>query len=255
MSMTKTITALSFARHGAKFWRKYTSYSFAARTQLAPLTAAELLKAVHALPICFCRKGTRFFLAGLLSPVPDDNYFVVPDGKWMGGYVPACFRGHPFSLAQVDGQTALCVDESSGLITDTEGESLFNADEQISDPVAQVLKFLQTVAQNRVATQQGVDALAAAEVLVEWPVKMSVKGKDIQLSGIYRIDEAKLAALPDNMFLGLRKTVALAIAYAQLFSMGNVGILHKLAEVRAKMAKPDGPNIETLMKNDDIFRF
>lgn len=253
--MTQTFTALSFERHGAKFWRRFKSYDFAAKTQLAPLAAAELHKAVHALPICFGRKDTRFYLAGLLSPKAEENYFVGPDGRWLGAYVPACFRGHPFSLADVEGQATLCVDESCGLITDAEGEPLFNADGRISDPVAQTLKFLQTVEQNRTITRQGVDALAAAGVLAEWPVKMSVKAEDILVSGIYRIDEARLANLPDDTFLGLRKTLALAIAYAQLFSMGNIGILNKLAEVRAKMVKPDGPDIETLMKNDDMFRF
>lgn len=255
MSMTQQFTPLSFERHGAKFWRRFKSYGFASKTQLAPLAAAELLKAVHALPICFCCKGTRFFLAGLLSPVPDDNYFVAPDGKWAGGYVPACFRGHPFSLSLVQGQTTLCVDDASGLITDTEGEPFFTDDEQISAPVAQVLKFLQTVAQNRAITQQGVDALAAARVLAKWPVKVSVKGEDVQVSGIYRIDEAKLANLPDDLFLGLRKTVALAIAYAQLFSMGNIRILNHLAKIRQQAKPLDGPDLDNLLKNNDMFRF
>jgi len=250
-----TIVPLSPERHAGKYWKRFTSYDFAVKTQLAPLTAAELAKAVHAMPLCFARNETRFYLAGLLSPKPSENWFVGPDGHWLGGYVPACFRGHPFILAEVQGQTVLCVDESCGLISDTGGESFFNADGQVFPSVSKVLAFLQAVKQNHNATQSGVDALAEAGVLAEWPIKIGLEGETIQLTGLYRIDEARLAALNDSAFLGLRKTLALAIAFAQLFSMGNIVVFSHLAKMRQPKKVPALPDISGILGNDDMFRF
>ncbi|MFZ2634628.1 MAG: SapC family protein [Desulfosalsimonadaceae bacterium] len=252
-----TIGPLSPERHTGKCWKRFTSYDFSAKTQLAPLTAAELLKSVHAMPLCFARKDTRFYLAGLLAPKPGKNWFVGPDGRWLGGYVPACFRSHPFSLSKIEDfdKPILCVNESSGLISDTEGEPLFNPDGQLSNAVSQVLVFLQEVERNKAITQTGVDALAEAGVIAPWPIKIKAGATEMAVAGVYRIDEAKFAGLNDAVFLGLRKGQALPIAWAQLFSMGNVGVLSHLAKMRQPKKAPAAQGISGIWGDDDMFRF
>jgi len=55
------------------------------------------------------------------------------------------------------------------------------------------------------------------------------------VQGLYRIDEEALNVLPDEAFLPLRKTSALPLAYAQLFSINQLAMLPKAAEVQARI--------------------
>jgi hypothetical protein len=77
-----------------------------------------------------------------------------------------------------------------------------------------------------------VTALAQAGVITEWPVTLTAQDQKRPVKGLCRIDEEKLNQLADEQFLTLRKSQALAIAYGQLLSMGNIQKLGKLARDR-----------------------
>ncbi len=247
--------------HGSKRWQRYTSYSFAATTSYAPLVAAELQRAMQNMPLAFIRQGQNFHVAAVLSLSPGDNLFVDSQGRWLGGYVPSVFRGHPFKLAKLQDQDklVLCVDEASGLISESGGEPFFDENSELAQPVREVREFLEKVAQNSVATQRAVNALAEAGVLASWQVKIEIGDEVLAPAGLYRIDEARLNSLDNETFLKLRTAQALPVAYAQLFSMANMGMLKKLAEIRKKQP-PQPPNDEVDLEklfgqNDDILRF
>jgi len=243
------ITPVSPQKHFSKYWQRFTSYRFASQSQFAPLVLLELSVAVQAMPLCFIHRNDYCHLVGLLSPVSGENYYVAPDGRWLGGYVPACFRGYPFSLERIKGndQLALCVDESSGLISDSKGEPFFDKDGQLAKPVSDVFEFLKKIGQNRVLTQKAVDTLAEAGLLTGWDMKGA--------TGLYKIDEPKLMSLGDDAFLTLRKRHALPIAYAQLFSMGNTAMLDRLAKIQGVAEKPPTPDIEKIFGEEDIFKY
>ena len=257
--MSKLVPVTS-KNHGNRRWQRFTSYAFASVIQYAPLVAAELHRAVQAMPIGFIRQAEHFYLAGVLSLVPGDNLFVDHQGRWLGEYVPSVFRGHPFKLAKMEEQDklVLCVDEDSGLISDTTGEPFFDENSQLAPPVLEVRNFLEKVAQNSAATQQAVNALAMAGVLVPWPVRIDAGDEAHTPAGLYRVDEAGLSRLDDTTFLKLRTALALPVAYAQLFSMAKMGMLKKLAEFR-KRQQPQPPGEVDLEKlfgpEDDILRF
>ncbi|MGD1213214.1 MAG: SapC family protein [Candidatus Acidiferrales bacterium] len=69
--------------------------------------------------------------------------FVGPDGRWLGSYVPAWYRGYPFRLLQQEGadEMVLCIDESGKLIVDSKdpGEEFFAADGSPSPAVKPIL--------------------------------------------------------------------------------------------------------------------
>jgi hypothetical protein len=49
------------------------------------------------------------------------NLFVAPDGRWLGGYIPAALRGYPFKVLQDNSEPPrhfLCFDEESDLLVD-----------------------------------------------------------------------------------------------------------------------------------------
>ncbi|MCF8106520.1 MAG: SapC family protein [Desulfohalobiaceae bacterium] len=253
------LAAITRDRFGGKFWRRYNSYAFAASSHLTPLVATELPRALQALPLAFIKQGEQFVLAGVLSLTPGQNLYVDQKGQWLGPYVPSSFRSYPFRLARAEGRDdlILCVDEDSGLISDTDGEPFFQENGNLSESLTGVLDFLKKVEQNRSATQRAVSSLAEAGLMTEWPLKIKVEGAERPVSGLFMINESKLNSLDDQAFLKLRSSQSLPIAYAQLFSMGNIARLEKLAEAREpkKDQGYDEMDIEKLFGNDDLIRF
>ncbi|NEV61100.1 SapC family protein [Thiorhodococcus minor] len=250
---------ISRERHGTKRWRRFTSYSFAARSALAQLVAAELPRAAVSLPLAFIEQGDAYAPVAVLGLEPGMNLFVQDDGRWAGSYVPSAFRSHPFSLAQADGdQLVLCVDEESGLLTDgAEGEGLFSEQGEPSDALAQVLGFLQEIERNKAPTRAACAELASHDLLQPWPIKIKTTAGDRQVEGLFKVDEGGLGKLPDDAFLRLRKSGALPMAYCQLLSMHHLGALQQLAAVKAKAALvPKKPAADQfVLQDDDLLHF
>lgn len=248
-----TMAAVSKERHEHKFWQRYTSYAFASKEHLVPIVAAELSTAIHAMPLAFARHQDMFFLVGIMSLKPGQNLFVNHAGKYMGAYVPSYFRSYPFKL----GKTAdtdkhiLCVDEDSGLISETEGEPFFDPAGEPANPIRDIMKFLTKVEQNRAVTAASVSALAGADLMTPWALQATESGE--QVAGLYRIDEKRMSVLEDDAFLTLR--ASLPIAYAQLYSMGNMAFLHKLAAINAQVEQPQEPESLNPFDKNDIFHF
>lgn len=148
--------------HATQRWKRYSSYAFAATDAVAPLVVQELPKACMHLALAFIPQGENYTPVAVLGLQTGQNLFVAPDGRWLGGYTPAAYRGHPFALANTpDGQQVLCVDADSGLLTDIGGEAFFDEQSQPSQPVKDVMSFLQQVHANRAATERICAALQA----------------------------------------------------------------------------------------------
>jgi hypothetical protein len=228
--------------HAGKAWLRYTSYRFAADRPLIPLVAAELAKAVVAMPIAFVEENGALHLVAVTSLEPGKNQFVALDGRWLGAYIPAAVRGYPFALLQPEGAQApiLCIDEDSGLVVDagTAGSELFFDEESaLAPPLKAVLDFLSQVEANRTATSRAVTALGAAGLLTPWSVQVGTPEGPKTVTGLQRVDEERLNALDDESFLALRSAGALAVAYAQMLSIGQIGIFETLAKLRAQISE------------------
>lgn len=71
------------------------------------------------------------------------------------------------------------------------------------------------------------------------------------MTGLWRISEGKISLLKDEAFLELRHTGALALAYAQLMSMGHLSLLERLSTLRSQARqRTQSPLSDTL---DSIF--
>lgn len=233
---------ISLSRHRERRWARYADYRFAAADALAPLVVQELPKAVMSLPIGFIAQPDGYGLVAVQSLQPGQNLFVSADGRWLGGYVPAVYRGYPFALVKTeDDQQVLCIDEDSGLVLDApqpeQGEPFFADDDQPAEPLRKVLEFLQQVAANRAQSERLCALLAEHELIQPWPLKVTTPDGERPVEGLYRIDEAALDALAPEPFEALRQAGALPLIYCQLLSMQHVALLGKLAEHHAQ-SKP-----------------
>jgi hypothetical protein len=252
------IAPISRERHADKGWKRFDSYTFAARTALAPLVAAELPKAAMSLPIAFVQQNERYVPVAVLGIEPTTNLFVAPDGRWLGAYIPSALRGHPFILARAEGDNrVLCMDEDSGLLTEAgQGEPFFTELGEPTEGLKQVLDFLQQVERNREQTALVGDALAQLELIQPWPIQLKAGESERQIQGLFRIDEATLNQLSDAHFLELRRAGALPMVYCQLLAMQHIGLLGRLADLRANTSPaPAKTPAPFSLEDQDVLKF
>jgi hypothetical protein len=222
-----------------KGWRRPANYSFADKESAVALVASEFLQAALALPIAFVEQSGFFVPVMLTSPVPDRNVIVGPSGQWFVGYVPAVLRAYPFSLRFAGERETLCIDEDSGLVVnaDKTTEKFFQDDGSLSPIVATILELLRHIDQSRRVTNRAVVSLSDAGLIKRWPLIVPVGDQQVPINGLYCIDEAALDALDDTGLIEVRR--ALPMAYMQIFSMGQVGVLSRLASVQHQIAQFD----------------
>jgi SapC protein len=251
-TMTEThkprFQAVASTRHATRRWRPAGSYSWAAAEVLVPVTGSEVSRAAAHMPIALIRGGDAFTLAAVLGLERGVSLFVAPDGRWLGGYVPALLRSRPFALLPLeDGRKVLCIDEEAGrvaLAADApDAQPFFGEDGKLSPALQEFLGFLSALEGNREPTAKACIALETHKVVVPWQIKLQMEaGTTRDVEGLYRVDEAALLALPDEAFLELRRTGALALAYAQLLSIAQLPALGQRASARlAALQQPMAP--------------
>lgn len=250
--MTTSLVPLSRTRHAGKRLIVSHVYPEALGQPVAPLIGAELAKAAVCMPIGFgadeVPAGAGNEIPARVTPVvimslqPNMNLFVAPDGRWLGEYVPTVFRRHPFALANIEGgnpdELTVVIDEASSRLTDRpEGIPLFDDSGEMTDQLRNTVDFLRQVEANAKLTAAACARLVAHDLIVPW--KLSVRtptGEAQPVTGLYRVDEARLGALPDEAFLDLRRDGALVIAQLQLVSMQRMSVLPRLVELQGQWA-------------------
>ncbi len=254
------ITPISQSEFGNKRFKRYESYAFAANEALAPLVLKELVRAAMVLPIGFAKVQEAFVPVAVLGLGNGKNLFVAPDGRWVGRYVPAAYRGYPYVLANgPDDKQILCFDDSSGLLSDTDGEPFFGEDGKPSQAVNDILNFLTQLAVNRQATQRVCALLQEHGMIEPWPIKL--KGKEDEpertLEGLFRINEAAFNQLDEKALYALHQGGALPVIYCQLLSMQHLPVLGELAKAReaaerqAALPKNEAGEIDLSFLADD----
>lgn len=256
---------LSRQTHSTKKWNRPQTYEFAAKQPVIPIVSLELATAAVNMPLGFGKKDGNYHLAALLSFQRDSNLFIGPDGRWVGNYIPAALRSHPFRLMRRAGgeDMVLCIDEESELVRDADGEEpFFDEEGKPTSSVSQVADFLQQLESSQLATDTAVKALAEAGVIVPWDITIKGSGEEQPLSGFYRVDETKLNGLPNETYLELRKSGAIGIAYGQIISMNRLEVLGRLVEYQGRLAKLQSqaqgkplPELDQLFVNDDKLMF
>ena len=224
--------------HSSKSWVRPINYDFAARDAICPLAGLEIPAAATSYSIAFIRGKAAYQPVAVFSHNVGTNLYLSPNGSWIPGrYVPSVIRAYPFRLLPTPNKSSmmLCVDESSGLVRDTnQGEPFFDEAGKVAETVASITAFLEAAARSNVSAGLALKSLAAAEVIVPWDNGGSAGQA---MGNLYRVDEQRLRALDDAAFSSLRSHNALAIAYAQLISMSNMELLPQLASARQKASQ------------------
>jgi hypothetical protein len=266
-------TPLSFSAHAGLRLIQGTLKHLECRPLLV-LSTAEASRAALDLPLVFARTDVGLQLLALLSLSTEDNAQVGPKGRWMGGYVPASLRAHPFQLgppiidapgtattaaaaltevgthespAQATTRVVL-VEAGSDWLSRAGGDALFEPDGSPTPVLERRLALLRTEVPPLPQDVPVLAAIAAAGVLTPW-----TEAPDGLPGPLYTASRERLDDLDATRLAALRDAGALGLLYAQLLSLPRVHRLRQLARRKAQMRErlPMGPGLD----EDFVLRF
>lgn len=245
-------------RHQHQRWRPRHNYLHSSGQSLVPVLLGELGQLMSGYTLAFSEREDHYVAVAVLGLGQAEHFYIGPDGQWLADYVPANLRAHPFQLLKAgEGKHALCIDAAH--ISDEEAlPVIFNEDGQMSDSIQEMLTLLQHVEQQCQVTQRACEQLQAKQLIEPWPLTLAneksqttakettdsgVVKKTVQ--GLYRINETALNALSGEDLAELRKSGALALAYAQLLSTPQVHQLAKRAQWQTRLIAHAKQNQQT----------
>lgn len=250
--------------HKQATWQSFASYHFAGQDTVANLLLAELASALPYYPIGFVRDDAGGFkLVVIQSLQPGLNLFVNAQGRWRVPYVPAIYRGYPFRILQDESLSSLlCVDTQSELFcaqpvgeAKAAGQALFDEKGELSEPLKRVFGFLEQCELGRGPTELAVSALAGAQLIVPWEIKVQLpQGLERSVEGLFKVDEPRLQALDAEALGELHASSALALAYAQLLStprLSGLGALYQMHEEEQKSGSFKEVDLDLLFGDAD----
>lgn len=246
--MPPSFIALDSQAHRQHGWKRPADFSFAADSW-APVLHSEIPSLLDGYPLAFiARPAGGYQLGVMLGISAGENLFLDAQGRWRVNYVPSYFRAYPFALgtATVDGQnrTLLCCNQRSGLYREAPDESrgelrFFDDAGQLQPLMRKLLAFLQSTQAEMRKTQQAVDALQAAGLIVPWTENAEQAAAALNKPWpLCRVDAAALAALDQQALVSLRDVGALPIAYAQLFSVPRLRLLSHFQALKQQAPTP-----------------
>jgi len=158
------------------------------------------------------------------------NIYVDDNGKWLANYTPLFIQKYPFMLDEgepISGSHEkthrIAVDNSSSMLSTSEGKPLFNPDGSHGSALEEKLEVLKAFEHSQKATIHFVNSLRDNELLVDKQfILKSLAGEQTGITGIQMIDEAKLNELSSEAFNELRQNNFLPFIYAHLFSIHNL---------------------------------
>lgn len=244
MSDWLTISRTDHAKHG---YQPPSDFNFSASLPMVPLLVSELSHALPHYVMGFVRHEEQTHLVALLGRRKESHFYLQPDGRWMADYIPAMIRAHPFRLVPSDqGDQVLQINDAH--LVESGGEALFDKEGNLSETMTRLVEFLKQCEQNRQVTLLACNALWDDGVLVPW----EEEGSGPWAKGLYRLDEPTLNKKSAEEFHALRG-VAMAIAYAQMFSRNQVGQLARRAkflEEHAAKSTENGADIDAILSDE-----
>lgn len=235
--MSQKLVPINRQRHAATRVKDLKDFRFAASFHIAYLTMQEFMRGAASFPIVFLHDADRaeFRPVALLGLHAGENLFVDGLGHWLGSYVPAILRRHPFALAPAaqEGQYLVCIDEDSALLSQSEGAPLFDAAGAPTQVLDNVKRYLDEMRKMDQMTQQFCRFLAEQQLIR--PLNMRVREGDStkSVAGCFGIHEEGLNQLPDELHLEMKRQGYLAPAFAQLISLAQIERLVSLQDGRS----------------------
>ena len=248
--MFEQIVPVALERHRHKKVRNTTQFDYAAGFHIAYVTVHEFARAAATYPIVFLedKPNDGFRPVVLMGLQPGENLFVGADGAWNASYIPAMIRRYPFALSKgtEENRFVVCVDEASTLLSDTEGAPMFDDKGEPTQVIENVKRYLSELQQMDMLTQQFSRFLLSNNLLTPLNMRVNATAQARNITGCYVINEERLNAFSDALFLEVRAKGFLPAMYAHLMSLPQIERLVQLSKAKtgavATAAEP-GPAV------------
>ena len=219
-------TPISSERHRDWSLVAGEDYSYARAVNSVPLLAAEFIATAVMDTIVFAGSETDVVPTVILGMRDGENASVGPDGRWVGGYIPAFLRRYPFVFARSeDAKTfTLCIDEEfEGFNKDGRGERLFDSDGKRTKYLESMLTFVREYQALFERTNLFCRRLKEHDLLEPASARFRLPGgEQASLGGFLTINRDKLKALPGDVLAEMARTDELEMCYVHLQSLNNL---------------------------------
>jgi hypothetical protein len=245
LKMYKQLSPISKDKHARKKVKRIDSFDFASRFQLASIMAHEFTRAAAIYPIVFIKnkESNEPLPVVLMGLEENENLYVDAAGRWHASYIPAVIRRYPFALAATgqQDQFTVCIDEGSPLVTDEDGNALFDDKGEPTGVIENVKKYLGELQQMDTLTREFCRYILEQDLFT--PLNMQVRQADTtrNIAGSMVINEQRLAQVSNEVFLEMRRRGYLPAIYAHLVSLGQVERLMMLKDERTTGIKGAAP--------------
>lgn len=205
---------------------------------LIPVVVQDFIPLASEFPIAFVKNTEtgEFTAVAIMGVKPNVNLYC-QSNNWPAEVQPASFFNYPFSLARQtedDDNCFVCIDTNSELVTENNGQLLFDEDGEQTDYLKARTEHLLKVAENHEQTAKIVQFFASNKLLTLKSLNINLgDNQKLSLDGLYVIDESKLEALEEEQFNELRNKGLLPLIYAHLSSM------HQIARLARKQINLD----------------
>ncbi|MBF0098734.1 MAG: SapC family protein [Magnetococcales bacterium] len=230
--MFEHVVPVNKDRHAGKKVRVSNDFKFAANFHVAYLTTHEFVRAAFFYPVLFLedKDNDAFRPVALLGLDAGENLFVDDQGNWNAAYIPAIVRRYPFALSKSpeEERYIVCVDESSSLLSDTEGAALFDEAGNPTQVVENVKRYLGELQMMDQFTHEFIKFLVHNNLLTPLNMRVNVANQVRNITGCYVINEERLNHFTDQKFLELRQKGYLPAIYAHLMSLVQIEYLATL---------------------------
>jgi hypothetical protein len=220
-------------------------YQFAKKNVLVPVCMFELQPAAALLPLVFVESGESYRLCSVLGLESQTNLFVNEDGSWSIPFIPSALKLYPFkAVTNENGDRSLIYDEDSGYVVDrNQGEPLFNKDGSFTEILKKNIQLQIKVETSLASSGKACSLLAELELLTPLEFKFQRSdGVHVKVEGLSTIDVNKFREVEEKKFIELRKTFALELVYAHIYSQSNFNLLIN----RMKVKKSSEDNMKKL---------
>ena len=234
MTNFHVITKDKFAN---KSWERPRDYLRTAKDMICKLNTVELPRAMMSMPIALFPTDGEYSFVAVQGLRPGTNSFLHNDGVWQGDYIPALYRGYPFSLMHNEskGEPTFCFDVDSGLmIDDGTGEPFFSEGLEPSESVKEIIEFLVKLDNTKKVSIQICKSLSEHDLIKPWELTFELENKLAQVDGLFCIDETAFNELSNESYSKLRIAGAIPAIYCQLLSMQRISYLIEFLQDKSK---------------------
>jgi len=223
--MFKSVVPISLKKHGKKRIKTLQNFDFAKEANMASIMVHEFSRAASIYPIVFMedKRNNQFRPVVLLGLEQGENLFIQKD-RWQASYVPAIIRRYPFALAKTgeEGRFTICIDEQSELLNDEEGQPLFEDNGEPAELMNRVKRYLSDLQKMDLFTDAFCKYLAEKNLFA--PLNMKIRiGKEMRnIKGAYVVNEERINALSDEVFIEMRTRKYIPVVYSHLSSLSQI---------------------------------